>query len=106
MQSGYLVKKAGIAFDEVDDCYLAGGFGTKIDITKAAGIGLIPKELEVKNDPGQEIQILAWDKGGFYHWHEFQKKELEKIPRPWQKSSIWQKKMILRSCISLTWIFK
>lgn len=46
-----LVKKAGIAFDEVDDCYLAGGFGTKIDITKAAGIGLIPKELEVKTIP-------------------------------------------------------
>ena len=40
-----LVKKAGIAFDEVDNCYLAGGFGTKIDIKKAAGIGLIPKEL-------------------------------------------------------------
>ena len=38
-----LVKKAGITFDEVDDCYLAGGFGTKIDIKKAAGIGLIPK---------------------------------------------------------------
>ena len=36
-----LVKKAGITFDEVDDCYLAGGFGTKIDIKKAAGIGLI-----------------------------------------------------------------
>ena len=32
-----LVKKAGITFDEVDDCYLAGGFGTKIDIKKAAG---------------------------------------------------------------------
>ena len=26
-----LVKKAGITMDEVDNCYLAGGCGTKID---------------------------------------------------------------------------
>ena len=46
-----LVKKAGNTFDEVDNSYLAGGFGTKIDIKKAAGIGLIPKELEMKTIP-------------------------------------------------------
>ena len=97
-----LVKKAGIAFDEVDDCYLAGGFGTKIDITKAAGIGLIPKELEVKTIPVGNT-VLAGQKR--FYLAEFQKKNLKKS-RPWQKSSIWQKKMILRSCISLTWIFK
>ncbi|HCW29773.1 MAG TPA: hypothetical protein DGH14_07965, partial [Roseburia sp.] len=56
-----LVKKAGIAFDEVDNCYLAGGFGTKIDIKKAAGIGLIPKELEMKTIPAGNT-VLAGTK--------------------------------------------
>ena len=97
-----LVKKAGIAFDEVDNCYLAGGFGTKIDIKKAAGIGLIPKELEMKTIPAGNT-VLAGTKEVLLS--RISKEELEKS-RPWQTSSIWQKKMILRSCISLTWIFK
>lgn len=71
-----LVKKAGIAFDEVDDCYLAGGFGTKIDITKAAGIGLIPKELEVKTIPVGNT-VLAGTKEVLLG--KISKDELEKI---------------------------
>lgn len=71
-----LVKKAGIAFDEVDDCYLAGGFGTKIDITKAAGIGLIPKELEVKTIPVGNT-VLAGTKEVLLG--KISKEELEKI---------------------------
>ena len=60
-RSGYFSKKAGITFDEVDNCYLAGGFGTKIDIKKAAGIGLIPKELEMKTIPAGNT-VLAGTK--------------------------------------------
>lgn len=71
-----LVKKAGIAFDEVDDCYLAGGFGTKMDITKAAGIGLIPKELEVKTIPAGNT-VLAGTKEVLLG--RISKEELEKI---------------------------
>ena len=71
-----LVKKAGIAFDEVDDCYLAGGFGTKIDITKAAGIGLIPKELEMKTIPVGNT-VLAGTKEVLLG--KISKEELEKI---------------------------
>lgn len=71
-----LVKKACIAFDEVDDCYLAGGFGTKIDITKAAGIGLIPKELEVKTIPVGNT-VLAGTKEVLLG--RISKDELEKI---------------------------
>ena len=71
-----LVKKAGIAFDEVDDCYLAGGFGTKIDIKKAAGIGLIPKELEVKTIPVGNT-VLAGTKEVLLG--RISKDELEKI---------------------------
>ena len=40
---------------------LAGGFGTKIDIKKAAGIGLIPKELEMKTIPAGNT-VLAGTK--------------------------------------------
>ena len=71
-----LVKKAGIAFDEVDDCYLAGGFGTKIDIKKAAGIGLIPKELEMKTIPAGNT-VLAGTKEVLLS--RISKEELEKI---------------------------
>ena len=71
-----LVKKAGIVFDEVDDCYLAGGFGTKIDITKAVGIGLIPKELEVKTIPVGNT-VLAGTKEVLLD--RISKEELEKI---------------------------
>ena len=71
-----LVKKAGIAFDEVDDCYLAGGFGTKIDIKKAAGIGLIPKELEMKTIPAGNT-VLAGTKEVLLG--RISKEELEKI---------------------------
>ena len=71
-----LVKKAGITFDEVDDCYLAGGFGTKIDIKKAAGIGLIPKELEMKTIPAGNT-VLAGTKEVLLS--RISKEELEKI---------------------------
>lgn len=71
-----LVKKAGITFDEVDNCYLAGGFGTKIDIKKAAGIGLIPKELEVKTIPAGNT-VLAGTKEVLLG--RISKEELEKI---------------------------
>ena len=71
-----LVKKAGITFDEVDNCYLAGGFGTKIDIKKAAGIGLIPKELEMKTNPAGNT-VLAGTKEVLLG--RISKEELEKI---------------------------
>ena len=71
-----LVKKAGITFDEVDNCYLAGGFGTKIDIKKAAGIGLIPKELEMKTIPAGNT-VLAGTKEVLLG--RISKEELEKI---------------------------
>ena len=71
-----LVKKAGITFDEVDDCCLAGGFGAKIDIKKAAGIGLIPKELEMKTIPAGNT-VLAGTKEVLLG--RISKEELEKI---------------------------
>ena len=59
-----LVKKAGIAFDEVDNCYLAGGFGTKIDIKKAAGIAPDPERTGDENDSGRKYSSCR-DKRGF-----------------------------------------
>ncbi|NJD03948.1 MAG: DUF4445 domain-containing protein [Ruminiclostridium sp.] len=40
-----LVKYAGISFDKIDNVYLAGGFGSFMDIESAIGIGLLPSEL-------------------------------------------------------------
>ncbi len=40
-----LVKYAGISFDKIDQVYLAGGFGSFIDIESAIGIDLLPSEL-------------------------------------------------------------
>lgn len=43
-----LIKEYGITYKEIDKLYLAGGFGQHINIKKAVGIGLLPKELEEK----------------------------------------------------------
>ena len=45
-----LIKAYGIRYDEVDTLYLAGGFGQKIDIRKACGIGLLPGELHDRTE--------------------------------------------------------
>ena len=60
----------------MDDCYIAGGFGTKIDIKKSAGIGLIPKELEMKTIPAGNT-VLAGTKEVLLG--RISKEELEKI---------------------------
>ncbi|MCU6762907.1 Ferredoxin [uncultured Roseburia sp.] len=43
-----LLLRYGIGYDEVDQVYLAGGFGYKINLEKAIGIGLLPEELHDK----------------------------------------------------------
>ncbi len=41
-----LVRQAGIKLEDIDRVYLAGGFGTSINIESALKIGLLPKELK------------------------------------------------------------
>ncbi|MCX7747249.1 MAG: ASKHA domain-containing protein [Clostridia bacterium] len=43
-----LVKEAGVTINDIDKVYLAGGFGSYIDIENAIHIGIIPKELRGK----------------------------------------------------------
>lgn len=38
----------GVSYEEIDTIYIAGGFGYKIDIEKAVGIGLLPEECKGK----------------------------------------------------------
>ena len=40
-----LLEEYGAGYDDVAHLYLAGGFGQKINLTKAAGIGLLPGDL-------------------------------------------------------------
>ena len=40
-----LVTSYGIDYSQIAHLYLAGGFGQKINYTKAVGIGMLPKEL-------------------------------------------------------------
>lgn len=39
-----LLKRSGITYADVGHVFLAGGFGYRIDFTKAAGIGMLPRE--------------------------------------------------------------
>lgn len=41
-----LLKKAGISVNEIEHCYLAGGFGSQINLHHAAVMGLLPPQLE------------------------------------------------------------
>lgn len=43
-----LMKRAGATAQDIDEVYLAGGFGTRLNIQSAAAIGLIPPELADK----------------------------------------------------------
>ncbi len=45
-----LLKKAGVNEDAVKKVWLAGGFGCKINVHKAALLGLLPKKLEKKTE--------------------------------------------------------
>ena len=43
-----LLLRFGVSYDDVDRVFLAGGFGYKINLEKAIGIGLLPEELHDK----------------------------------------------------------
>lgn len=43
-----LMKRLGVSCEEVQEVYLAGGFGRFLDVESAARIGLFPKELAGK----------------------------------------------------------
>ena len=43
-----LMEEYGVGYDDISALYLAGGFGQKINLQKAAGIGLLPEELLVR----------------------------------------------------------
>ncbi len=43
-----LLLRYGVGYEDVDKVYLAGGFGYKINLEKAIGIGLLPEELHDK----------------------------------------------------------
>jgi uncharacterized 2Fe-2S/4Fe-4S cluster protein (DUF4445 family) len=40
-----LLLKFGVTYEDIAHVYIAGGFGYKMDLSKAAGIGMLPKEL-------------------------------------------------------------
>jgi len=40
-----LIKEYGIGYEDIDNVYLAGGFGFRLNLQKAANIGLLPGEL-------------------------------------------------------------
>lgn len=43
-----LIARCGCTYNDVASVYIAGGFGCKLNISKACAIGLIPPELEMK----------------------------------------------------------
>ena len=40
-----MLLKFGVSYEDVAHVYIAGGFGYKMDLRKAAGIGMLPEEL-------------------------------------------------------------
>lgn len=43
-----LLSESGCRVEDIETLYLAGGFGSFVNVSSAAGIGLLPKELELK----------------------------------------------------------
>ena len=45
-----LLQELNLTYEDIDNLYIAGGFGSGIDVKKAAGVGLIPRELLLKSE--------------------------------------------------------
>ncbi len=45
-----LLQELNLTYEDIDNLYIAGGFGSGIDVKKAAGVGLIPRELLIKSE--------------------------------------------------------
>lgn len=54
-----LMEEYGVSAAEIDSLYIAGGFGCKMNIKKAAGIGLIPPKLENKAVPAGNTALAG-----------------------------------------------
>ena len=68
---------AGVGAADIDEAYLAGGFGTRLDIESAAKAGLIPQELAGKtrgigNAALDGAQRVLCTPGGFERLTEIQ----------------------------------
>jgi uncharacterized 2Fe-2S/4Fe-4S cluster protein (DUF4445 family) len=65
-----LIKRSGYDYGDIDKLYLAGGFGTVLNVESTCGIGLIPPELKSKVIPSGNtslmgISMLLLNKGYF-----------------------------------------
>jgi uncharacterized 2Fe-2S/4Fe-4S cluster protein (DUF4445 family) len=54
-----LVKRSGYKYSEIDKLYLAGGFGTVMNVESSTGIGLIPAELKDKVIPAGNTSLAG-----------------------------------------------
>ena len=54
-----LKREGGLVSSAIDKVYLAGGFGCKLNVYKAAGIGLIPHELRERAQPVGNTSLLG-----------------------------------------------
>jgi uncharacterized 2Fe-2S/4Fe-4S cluster protein (DUF4445 family) len=54
-----LIKRSGYSYEDIDKLYLAGGFGTVLNVESTCGIGLIPPELKSKVIPSGNTSLLG-----------------------------------------------
>lgn len=54
-----LILHSGIRYEDIGSVFLAGGFGYYLDVKKAAGIGLLPKELTAKTTAAGNTALLG-----------------------------------------------
>ncbi|HOD93564.1 MAG TPA: ASKHA domain-containing protein [Clostridia bacterium] len=54
-----LIKRSGYKYSDIDKVYLAGGFGTVLNVESSTGIGLIPLELKQKVVPAGNTSLTG-----------------------------------------------
>ena len=54
-----LISEFGTSYDGISHLYLAGGFGQKIDLEKAAGIGILPRELIGRTEAAGNTSLMG-----------------------------------------------
>ncbi|KJS84808.1 MAG: hypothetical protein JM58_10270 [Peptococcaceae bacterium BICA1-8] len=76
-----LIKRLNVSYDEIETVYIAGGFGTYMDIESAIRIGMIPKEFKGK------IKIVGNSSLGGAITYLINKKSREKINNILEKAT-------------------
>ena len=90
-----LIRKYQVSCEDIDQMYIAGGFGYKLDIEKAVQIGLLPEECKEKITQSETVPCKARKRV----WRQMMRKQDGKVWSDIQRKLNWHPAKNFRSFI-------